>query len=104
MLVVARLTMAEKERPREDRAKLRNHCLTALRMRGGSHLAQHHVGLARKDARCVCFVVMQLSISSLPRFRVRGAEFRANIGTHDVFFFHFLFFFLCRPTFGFVDK
>ena len=53
VLVVARLTMAEKERPREERSKLRNHCLTALRMRGGSHLAQHHVGLARKDARCV---------------------------------------------------
>lgn len=43
--------MAEKERPRDERAKLRAHGLTALRMRGGSHLAQNHVGLARKDAR-----------------------------------------------------
>lgn len=52
MLSLARLTMADKERPRDERAKLRAHCLTALRMRGGSHLAQNHVGLARKDARC----------------------------------------------------
>lgn len=67
VLVVARLTMAEKERPREERAKLRNHCLTALRMRGGSHLAQHHVGLARKDARCLwrC-VLLCLSTYSKP--------------------------------------
>ncbi|CAM9300517.1 unnamed protein product [Hapterophycus canaliculatus] len=43
--------MGEKERPREERAKLRAHCLTALRMRGGSHLAQNHVAQARKDAR-----------------------------------------------------
>lgn len=43
--------MAEKKRSRDERAKLRAHCMTALRMRGGSHLAQHRVGLARKDAR-----------------------------------------------------
>ncbi|CAN0377665.1 unnamed protein product [Ectocarpus sp. 12 AP-2014] len=51
VLSLARLTMGQKKRPREERAKLRAHCLTALRMRGGSHLAQHHVGQARKDAR-----------------------------------------------------
>ncbi|CAM9593347.1 unnamed protein product [Scytosiphon promiscuus] len=51
VLSLARLTMAEKQRPREERAKLRTHCLTALRMRGGSHLAQNHIGQARKDAR-----------------------------------------------------
>lgn len=68
VLVVARLTMAEKERPRAERAKLRNHCLTALRLRGGSHLAQHHVGLARKDARCV-----RRFLQLLPKFRfLRG--------------------------------
>ncbi|CAN0461177.1 unnamed protein product [Ectocarpus sp. 12 AP-2014] len=51
VLSLARLTMGQRKRPREERAKLRAHCLTALRMRGGSHLAQHHVGQARKDAR-----------------------------------------------------
>lgn len=55
VLSVAKLTIVDKERPRNERAKLRAHCVTALRMRGGSHLAQHHVGLARKDARCVFF-------------------------------------------------
>lgn len=52
--------MGEKERPREERTKLRAHCLTALRMRGGSHLAQNHVGQARKDARYSVFA--QLSV------------------------------------------
>lgn len=76
VLAVARLAMAEKERPREERAKLRNHCLTALRMRGGSHLAQHHVGLARKDARWVLgydthvrlgYTLYQNSVTSLAK-------------------------------------
>lgn len=50
---LAKLTMADKERPRDERAKLRAHYITALGMRGGTHLAQHHVALARKDARHV---------------------------------------------------
>lgn len=51
VISLAKLGMADKERPRDERAKLRLHCVTALRMRGGSHLAQNHVALARKDAR-----------------------------------------------------
>lgn len=53
VMSLAKLAMADKERPREEREKLRAHCLTALRMKGGSHLAQNHVGLARKYARHV---------------------------------------------------
>eukprot|EP00903_Cladosiphon_okamuranus_P008218 g7911.t1 len=74
VLVVARLTMAEKERPREERAKLRNHCLTALRMRGGSHLAQHHVGLARKDARS-----MLRSSGDNEESRAQATRFEAEV-------------------------
>ncbi|CAM9472260.1 unnamed protein product [Laminaria digitata] len=51
VMSLAKFAMADKQRPREERVKLRAHCLTALRMRGGSHLAQNHVGQARRDAR-----------------------------------------------------
>lgn len=65
VLSLARLTMGQKDRPREERAKLRAHCLTALRMRGGSHLAQHHVGQARKDARYIYMSVDHASAENL---------------------------------------
>ena len=52
VISLAKLAISDKERPRDEKVKLRGHCLTALRVRGSSHLARNHVGLARKDARC----------------------------------------------------
>ncbi|CAM9145730.1 unnamed protein product [Pylaiella littoralis] len=74
VLSLARLTMAEKKRSRDERAKLRAHCMTALRMRGGSHLAQHRVGLARKDARS-----MVRSSGDNEESRTQAARFEAEV-------------------------